>query len=80
MKLKLELEPENELFQKDIKNDSEQLSAITRILLGVSKPFPYVIFGPPGTGKTATIVEAIKQIIKRSGIDFIKKNLCNFWR
>ena len=32
------------------------------IVTGTSRPIPYLVFGPPGTGKTVTIVEAIKQV------------------
>ncbi|XP_068695788.1 putative helicase mov-10-B.1 [Montipora foliosa] len=42
--------------------NSEQQLAVQRIVSGSSLPAPYLVFGPPGTGKTVTLVEAIKQV------------------
>lgn len=35
---------------------------VTRILSPDLSSLPYLVFGPPGTGKTVTLVEAMKQL------------------
>ncbi|NWU50070.1 M10L1 helicase, partial [Dromas ardeola] len=49
-------------FDRKLQANEEQCRAVTQIVTGMSRPAPYLIFGPPGTGKTVTIVEAIKQV------------------
>lgn len=49
-------------YDRDVASNREQSQAVEMIVSGYSRPAPYLIFGPPGTGKTKTTVEAIKQV------------------
>ncbi|XP_017124500.1 putative helicase MOV-10 [Drosophila elegans] len=50
------------LLNSTINSNAEQLQAVQRIVAGPNPQGPYIVFGPPGTGKTTTIVEAILQL------------------
>ncbi|XP_043473647.1 putative helicase mov-10-B.1 [Leptopilina heterotoma] len=52
-------------INKNIARNPEQVQAVQQIVGGTSYPSPYLVFGPPGTGKTSTIVEAVCQLIER---------------
>ncbi|XP_031333840.1 putative helicase mov-10-B.1 [Photinus pyralis] len=56
--------PDTEFFNPAIRGNPEQRSAVESILFR-SNFAPYIVFGPPGTGKTITIVEAILQLVKK---------------
>ncbi|XP_032521276.2 RNA helicase Mov10l1-like [Danaus plexippus] len=53
-------------YNKLIYKNEEQKSAVEHIVSGTCGLAPYIVFGPPGTGKTMTIVEAIVQIVARN--------------
>jgi helicase MOV-10 len=55
-----------EWFDPQIGQNPEQVQAVQHIVCGTSQPSPYIIFGPPGTGKTSTVVESICQLWKTS--------------
>ncbi|XP_042148486.1 putative helicase MOV-10 isoform X2 [Ixodes scapularis] len=49
-------------FNRSIATNAEQCSAVENIVLGLHRPYPFLLFGPPGTGKTVTLVEALIQV------------------
>ncbi|KAJ8952961.1 hypothetical protein NQ318_006578 [Aromia moschata] len=59
-----------EFFNRKITTNREQKTAVVKILNDTAMGYPYIVFGPPGTGKTVTIVEAILQIKSKT-----KKNI-----
>ncbi|XP_051913995.1 putative helicase mov-10-B.1 [Hippocampus zosterae] len=56
--------PKLSFYDRRLEKNPEQSKAVRHIVAGTSKPAPYLVFGPPGTGKTVTLVEAIKQVDK----------------
>lgn len=44
----------------------KQREAIHAIVSGLYQNCPYILFGPPGTGKTVTLVEAVRLIVEQN--------------
>ncbi|GAA6013534.1 hypothetical protein JCM11491_006113 [Sporobolomyces phaffii] len=55
-----------EFFASAIESNHAQRQAVVSIVNNTSGDRPYVLFGPPGTGKTVTIIETCKQLIKNT--------------
>lgn len=49
---------------ESVGNNPSQSMAIRHIVNRKNFPSPYIVFGPPGTGKTSTLVETVAQIVK----------------
>ncbi|XP_011708077.1 PREDICTED: putative helicase MOV-10 [Wasmannia auropunctata] len=60
----IDMEFDIEWVNTNIKENKRQRQAVKKILNNTARPAPYIIFGPPGTGKTATLVETICQIVR----------------
>ncbi|KAM9409052.1 putative helicase mov-10-B.1 [Pholidichthys leucotaenia] len=56
--------PKLRMFNRQLESNPEQHAAVQRILAGSSMPAPHLVFGPPGTGKTVTLVEAMNQVCR----------------
>jgi len=56
--------PDIKPMDRLLADNKEQMLAVRHIVAGSSGLAPYLVFGPPGTGKTVTMVEAVKQINK----------------
>ncbi|KAJ2992539.1 hypothetical protein NUW54_g7909 [Trametes sanguinea] len=52
------------LFNGAIGRNPAQLQAVTSILHMQTGAAPFIVFGPPGTGKTVVVVEAILQLLR----------------
>ncbi|KAG5180774.1 P-loop containing nucleoside triphosphate hydrolase protein [Tribonema minus] len=49
--------------------NSEQQDAVRAVVSGEGTSAPFILFGPPGTGKTTTVVEAILQVLAANNND-----------
>lgn len=53
-------------FNTSIAKDLKQKDAVEKIITEYAFPFPFVVCGGPGTGKTSVLVEAVTQILDRN--------------
>ncbi|CAH0594126.1 unnamed protein product [Chrysodeixis includens] len=60
------VQPITNFFNVLVEGNLEQRCAVERIVSGTSGAAPYLLHGPPGTGKTVTIVEAILQLVLKN--------------
>nr|XP_049704433.1 putative helicase mov-10-B.2 isoform X1 [Helicoverpa armigera] len=58
-----QVKPIVNFFNPLVEGNLEQRCAVERIVSGTADTAPYLLHGPPGTGKTVTIVEAVLQLV-----------------
>ena len=58
-------------INRRIAQNLEQSEAVANIVNGDLIGAPYVVFGPPGTGKTVTVVEAMLQLYKTQNVKIL---------
>ena len=51
-------------FNPSVQGNPQQCAAVCAVVGGKGRHVPYIIFGPPGTGKTTTVVEAVLQCVR----------------
>ncbi|CAB9509556.1 Putative helicase MOV-10 [Seminavis robusta] len=54
--------------------NEKQKQAVQQIVKGSLRPMPSIIFGPPGTGKTTTMVETVYQLANLHTYDRTRQN------
>ncbi|KAJ1307031.1 hypothetical protein OPQ81_008010 [Rhizoctonia solani] len=64
-------ESEIQLYNHIIGSNEEQRNAITKVIRLPPGSPPYIIFGPPGTGKTVTVVECISQLLDNDEVQIL---------
>ncbi|KAK0496625.1 hypothetical protein EDD18DRAFT_1105727 [Armillaria luteobubalina] len=52
-------------LNRSLGDNPEQLETVAAIVHQPRGSVPFIVFGPPGTGKTVTIVEAMEQLLQR---------------
>ena len=66
--VKLELKSFNAELEYQLFNKSLNKSQRTAVQFALSQPEVAIIHGPPGTGKTTTVIEIILQAVKHFGM------------